>query len=160
MSPFIRTDRAGTPKSDGLPKGSQKTARPTPTPNLPHIASSIDPRDEPDYLTLPLSSISGTQTTVVLLGSTLPTSTTPPLSYQTVAPQKVYIPGVSAQNLAGIIAGCVAGFFLLMGVLYVYLLRARQRAWKRKQRRKKKRKKGRSRSGRSSKAVNVPQIRI
>jgi hypothetical protein len=91
------------------------------------------------YVTLTVSSPSTTYETAVLLGDSFPTSSAAAANPSpSPAADDPPSSGLSNSATVGIVVGCVCSFVLLMGVLYVYLLRARQlRKWRRRWRRKK-----------------------
>jgi len=114
------------------------------------------------YLTLTVTQAYLTYTTTILLGDTFPTSPPPgfpaasayPAAAQSspqveteseTADPQTQNPGLGSGTTAGIIVGCILAFILLLGVGYVFLLRARQR--RRRRRRRKKRRKSASSAG-------------
>jgi hypothetical protein len=114
-----------------------------------------DRAGEPDLITLSITSPFTTYTTTIELGNSFPTSFIPDPSPQAAvqAPQKPSTPGISTGTIVGIVVGCSLGFLLLIGVFYVYLLRARQYRLQKKRRG---RSKSRSSSGRSGGGVSMP----
>lgn len=100
----------------------------------------------PYYITLSITRVTTTYTTLVQLGDSFPT-TYATKSSSTLPPKSTaQHPGIPTGNIVGIIVGCIAGFGLLVGVFYVYLLRARQ--FRRVQRRRRSRR-GSASTGRS-----------
>ena len=116
---------------------------PIPTPK------PLEERDGWSFVTLTVTKPFSTYTTTILLGDTFPTSsyitpvTTPDSQPQPV--QQPITPGIATGTIVGIVVGCTLGFLLLVGVFYIYLLRAKQ--YRRRKGRSRSRSKSRSSSG-------------
>jgi len=116
--------------SSALSRPASSSSPPIPT--SPSIADVSD-RQESEFITLLITYPTSTFTTFILLGNpasstqTLVAPTTYSVSSDTYpAINNDANPGLSAGTLAGIVVGCIGSFILLLGVGYVYLLRARQ----------------------------------
>jgi hypothetical protein len=109
----------------------------------------LEPRDGGYYITLTVTTQTGTYITSLLLGDSFPTSSPTsdptPNPIPTPEPQSavststptpsVQHPGISTGAIAGIIIGVLGGLSLLVGAFYIYLLRSKK--YKKGKRRKK-----------------------
>ena len=122
-------------------------------PHLPPLMTSgpVELRDEPRYLTLSVNSFSTTYITTILLGNSFATVPSTPFSTATPELESVHVPGIPTGTIVGIVVGCVAGFFLLLCVFYIHILKMRQSARMRRSR--SSRSKSRSSSGGSGSTV-------
>ncbi|PVH79218.1 hypothetical protein DL98DRAFT_655620 [Cadophora sp. DSE1049] len=85
--------------------------------------NGIEERQGTRYITLTVTRSSGTYVTLVELGDT-----TIPTSYpvtQTTTRSRIPNPGIPTGTIVGIVVGISLGVLALVGVFYVYLLRAR-----------------------------------
>lgn len=122
------------------------------SPSLSHISpSSTWPQpthpveDEKDagyeYVTLSITLPYTTYLTTILLGDSFPTTdanTLVPTTYAVPTSSsntRVQTPGISTGAIVGIVVGLIVGFSALLGVFYVYLLRAREAKRRRRRRR-------------------------
>jgi len=82
----------------------------------------------PYYVTLTITRDATTYITTIQLGDSFPTTSFPNSNSQPASPPRTTAqhPGIPTGDIVGIIVGCIVGFGLLVGVFYVYLLRARQ----------------------------------
>ncbi|KAH9211344.1 hypothetical protein DL95DRAFT_448272 [Leptodontidium sp. 2 PMI_412] len=87
------------------------------------LEDGIEERDGTEYITLTITGSSGTYATLVELGD--PSFPTAYSATQATPKRRVQNPGVPTGTIVGIVVGIFGGVMLLMGVFYVYLLRAR-----------------------------------
>ncbi|KAK0125644.1 hypothetical protein ONS96_009479 [Cadophora gregata f. sp. sojae] len=115
--------------------------------------NGIEERDGTRYITLTVTRSSGTYVTLVELGDT-----TLPTSYQVTQSQtttsRIPDPGIPTGTIVGIVVGISLGVLALVGVFYVYLLRARH--LKRIRRRRKRARRASASSGGPAPAAPPP----
>ncbi|KAG4421009.1 hypothetical protein IFR04_005878 [Cadophora malorum] len=100
--------------------------------------NGIEERQDSRYVTLTITGSSGTYVTLVELGDTT-IATSYPVS-QTTARSRIPNPGIPTGTIVGIVVGISLGVLALVGVFYVYLLRARHLKQIRRRRRRARRK--------------------
>jgi hypothetical protein len=129
LNPTARlTDSAKVPNSTvqqngtGSPRNETSLSPLQPTPH-----ANVNAKDAAAYVTLTITRQATTYITIIQLGDSFPT-TFPNSNLQPTSPPKTTVqhPGIPTGDIVGIIVGCIVGFGLLVGVFYVYLLRARQ----------------------------------
>ena len=158
MSPVLPTETSSSHTSLVELKGERSSSDdyPPSTPaqesfSVPHISpsstlsyASLALENEKDtgceYVTFSVTLPYTTYLTAILLGDSFPTknpNTLVPTTYplpKSSSNTRIQTPGMSTGAIVGIIVGLVAGFAALLGVFYVYLLRARQAKRRRRRR--------------------------
>ncbi|KAH7342538.1 hypothetical protein BKA65DRAFT_293558 [Rhexocercosporidium sp. MPI-PUGE-AT-0058] len=87
------------------------------------LEDAIEERDVTQYVTLTITRDSGTYMTLVELGD--PSFPTAYSATQISSKRRIQNPGIPTGTIVGIVVGIFGGVMLLVGVFYVYLLRAR-----------------------------------
>lgn len=168
--PPILRNHSLSPVLPSLP--SPKTPETTsPEPNLDHetaLIKALSPSSA-TYITLTISLPRTTYATVVLLGDSFPStfltpdpSPSPSLIVSPPAVQRKQRAAgeVSDSPNVGIVIGCVAGLGLLLGVVYVWILRARQSRRRRKGKKTKKKKVEKTEKPKAKKSVKKKRRRM
>ncbi|KAG4439918.1 hypothetical protein IFR05_004593 [Cadophora sp. M221] len=124
---------ASSSSTSGIPQPSVTN----PVSVLPDIEiaheDAIEERDGTEYITLTITRSTGTYVTLVELGD--PSFPTAYSATQASPKRRVQNPGIPTGTIVGIVVGIFGGVMLLMGVFYVYLLRARHLKLVRRRRR-------------------------
>lgn len=90
------------------------------------ISQLLIKKDGP-YVTLTITKAYTTYATTILLGNTFPTSpetSNPTSQSSTTSQSQPASPGIPTSSITGIVVGCIAGLLLLIGVFYIYEIRA------------------------------------
>jgi hypothetical protein len=134
MPPIAPIRRTSFPSSS-LPLPISYASLEAKLPTIPHHElpkiKDVSPSST-TFRTLTISLPRTTYATIVLLGDSFPSSTSPPLppttipAISTVQDEQAPPSGTSSGATVGIVIGCVVGLVLLLAVGYVWFLRARQ----------------------------------
>ncbi|CAG8973887.1 hypothetical protein HYALB_00003665 [Hymenoscyphus albidus] len=118
-----------------LPKDSTPSTNATPIPSSTNSSSQHHPKQttfvqrevqqDPYYVTLALTRPQTTLISLIVLDNTLPTPTSTSTSSPSPKPLASHS-RISTPTIVGIVFGVTLSVLVLLGVLYVYILRARQ----------------------------------